>query len=87
MQNQIENLEFIQGVNFEFTDLLKDNGTKIFDDSGEKICNSNPFVDFATSGRHRGLSTFYIKHNLFHQNKLRQDVELQNAHCSFRVSP
>ena len=39
-----------------------------------------PFVDIATAGRHRGLSTIYIKHNLFHQSKLARDVELQNTH-------
>ena len=36
MQNEIENLEFVQGVNFEFIDSLENNGTKyllIFDDS------------------------------------------------------
>ena len=32
------------------------------------------------AGRHRGLSTFYIKHNLFHQSKPGRDVELQNTH-------
>ena len=35
MQKEIENLEFVQGVNFEFVDSLKNNGTKyllIFDD-------------------------------------------------------
>ena len=52
----------------------------IFDDSCEEICNSKPFADIATAGRHRGLSTIYIKHNLFHQSKLRGDVELQNTH-------
>ena len=34
MQNEIENLEFVRGVNFEFIDSLKSNGTKylvIFD--------------------------------------------------------
>ena len=50
----------------------------IFDDSYEQICNSKAFVDIATAGRHRGLSTIYIKHNLFHQSKLGRDVELQN---------
>ena len=68
MQKEIENLEFVQGVNFEFIDSLKNNGTKyllIFDDSCEEICNSKAFVDIATAGRHRGLSTIYIKHNLF----------------------
>ena len=90
MQKEIENLEFVRGVNFEFIDSLKNNGTKywlIFDDSCEEICNSKSFVDIATAGRHRGLSTIYIKHNLFHQSKLGRDVELQNTHCSLQVSP
>ena len=70
MQKEIENLELVRGVNFEFIDSSKNNGTKyllIFDDSCEKICNSKAFVDRTTTGRHRGLSTIYIKHNLFHQ--------------------
>ena len=36
MQKEIENLEFVQGVNFDFLELLKNNGTNyllIFDDS------------------------------------------------------
>ena len=81
MQNEIENL--VQGVNFEFIDSLKNNGTKyllIFDDSCEEIWNSKAFVDIATTGRHRGLSKIYIKHNVFHQSKLGRDVELQNTH-------
>ena len=64
MQKEIENLEFVCGVNFEYIDSLRNNGTKyllIFDDSCEEkeICNSKAFVDIANSGRHRGLS-----HNL-----------------------
>ena len=80
----------MQGVNFEFFDSLKNNGTKyllIFDDSCEQICNSKAFVDIATAGRNRGLSTIYIKHNLFHQSKLGRDVELQNAHIVLFKSP
>ena len=42
---------------------------------------------FATAGRHRGLRTFYIKHNLFHQSKLRGDVELQNTDIVLFKSP
>ena len=60
MQKEIEGLEFVRGVNFEFIDSSKNNGTKyllIFDDSCEEICNSKAFVDIATAGRHRGLST------------------------------
>ena len=81
-KKEIGNLEFIQGVNFEYIDSFTKNGTKyllIFDDSCEEIFNSKAFVDFATSGRHRGLSTIYIKHNLFHQSKIWRDVELQNT--------
>ena len=87
MQKEIENLEFVQGVNFEFIDSLKINGTKYllkFDDSCEEICNSKAFVDIATAGRHRGLSTISTKHNFFHQSKLGTDVELQNTHILFK---
>ena len=66
MQKEIEYLEFVQGVIIEFIDSLKSNVTKyllIFDDSFEEICNSKAFFDNATAGRHRGLSTIYIKHN------------------------
>ena len=90
MRKEIENLEFVQGVNFEFIDSLKNNGTKylpIFDDSCEEICNSKAFVDIFTAGRHRGLSTIYIKHNLFHQSKLGRDVELKNTHIVLFKSP
>ena len=41
----------------------------------------------ATAGRHRGLSTIYIKHNLFHQSKLGRDVELRNTHIVLFKSP
>ena len=82
MQKEIENFEFVQGVKFEFIDSLKNNSTKyllISKDLCEEICNSKAFVGIALVGRHRGLSTIYIKHNLFHQSKLGRDVELQNT--------
>ena len=90
MRKEIENLKFVRGVNFEFIDSLKNNGTKylpIFDDSCGKICNSKAFVDIAIAGRHRGLSTTYIKQNLFHQSKLGRDVELQSTHIVLFKSP
>ena len=59
----------------------------IFDDSCEDICNSKACVDIATAGRHRGLRTIYIKHNLFHQSKLGRDVELQNTLIFLFKSP
>ena len=90
MQKEIDNLEFVQGVHFEFIKSLKNNGTKyllIFDDSCAKICNSKEFVDIATAGRHPRFSTIYFKHNLFHQSKLGRDVELQNTHIVLFKSP
>ena len=90
MQKEIDNLEFVQDVHFEFINSLKNNGTKyllIFDDSCAEICNSKKFVDITTAGRHRGFSTIYIKHNLFHQSKLGRDVELQNTHIVHFKSP
>ena len=42
MQKETENLDFVQGVNFEVIDSLKNNATNyllIFDDSCEEICN------------------------------------------------
>ena len=90
LQNEIKNLEFVQWVNFEFIDSLKNNGTKylsIFDDSCEEICNSKAFVDIATAWKNWGLSTIYIKHNPFHQSKLGRDVEVQNTHNSLFKSP
>ena len=77
MQKEIENPEFVRGIDFEFIDSIKNNGTKymlIFDDSCEEICNSKAFFDIVTTGKHRALSTIYKKHNLFHQSRLGRDV-------------
>ena len=90
MQKGFENREFVQGVDLELIDSLKNNGTKyllIFDDSCAEICNSKAFVDIATARRHRGLSTIYIKHNLFHRSKLGRDLEIQNSHIVLFKSP
>ena len=90
MQKEIENLEFVQGVNFQYMDSFKNNGTKnllIFHDSCEEICNSKAIVDIATAGKHRGLSTFYIKNNLFHQTKLGRDLQLHNTRSVLFKSP
>ena len=75
MQKEIKNLEFVQRVNFEFIDSLKNNGTKhllIFADSCEENCNSKAFVDIANGGKHRGVSTIYIKHIFSSPEKTRK---------------
>ena len=90
MQKKIENLGFFQVVHFDIIELLKSNGTKylvIFVDSCEEICTSKAFVDFATAGRHRGLSSIYIQHNLFHQSELGRYVEPENTHIVPFKSP
>ena len=90
MSKNIKNIQFIQGVDFEFIQSLPNNGTKyllIFDDSCEEISSSKEFVKIATAGRHKGLSTIYIKHNLFHQSRLGRDIELQNTHIVLFKSP
>ena len=90
MQKQTKNLEFVQGVNFEFIDSLKNNGTKYlwkFDDSFGEIRNSKVFVDNATAGKHRGLRTIYNKHNFFHQSKVGRDIELRNTRIFLLKSP
>ena len=90
MEKKIVNFEFVQGVNFELIDLLKNSGIKyliFFDQSSEEFCISKAFADNATAGRPRGLSTIYIKHNLFHQSKLGRDMELQNTQIILFTSP
>ena len=85
-----KNLKFIQGVGFDFIANLPNYGTVyllIFDDCCEKISNSKQFVKIVPAGRHRGVSTKYIKHNFFHQSKLGRDVELQNTHIVLFESP
>ena len=89
-QMEIDNPEFVQGVNVEFIGSLKNNGIKyllIFDKSRVEICTSKAFVNIANAGRHRGLNTIYIRHNLFHQSKLGRDVEIQNTHIVLFASP
>ena len=90
MLKEVENIEFVQGVNFDFIDSLEKNGTKyliIFDNSCQEICNSREIGNIAVAGRHRGRSTIYIKHNLFHKSKLGRDIELQNTHIVLFKSP
>ena len=83
MSKNIKVIEFVQGVDFELIQSLPNNGTKcllIFDDSCKEISSSKEFVKIATAGRHKSLSTVYIKHNLFHQSLLGRNIELQNTH-------
>ena len=91
MQKEIENLEFVRGVNVELIDSLKNNNTKyllIFDDSCEKICISKAFFDIAIAGRHHGLSNIYIKHNLFPPEQTRKRLwDTKHSHWPLQVSP
>ena len=90
MSKNIKNNHFIQGVGFEFIQSLPNNGIKhllIFDHFWEQISSWKDFVENATAGRHKGLSTIYIKHHLFHQSRLRRDIELESTHSVLFKSP
>lgn len=90
MQHNIENIEFIQCVDFDMINNLPNNGINyllIFDDSCEEILNSKQFTKIATAGRHRGLNVLYIKHNLYHKSSVGRDAELQNTHIVLFKSP
>ena len=90
MQKQTDNPEFVQGVDFEFRDSLKNNGTMyllVFDKSCQRIQKSKSFGDYATAGRRRGLSTFYKKHNLSHQSIFERHFELHIRHLVLFKSP
>ena len=72
MQKEIENLEFVQGVSFEFIDSLKSNVTKyllVFDNSCEEICNSKAFLtlpllgDIGVSSQSTLNTTFFTRAN------------------------
>ena len=89
-QNKIENIEFVRGVNFEFIDSLENNGTTYlltFVDSCEEICNSKAFVDTATAGKHRGLSTIYIKHKFFTRTNLEETLSYKTLTLFFSSLP
>ena len=85
-----QQIEFINGVDFELIKSLPNNNTKyllIFDDSCDEICRSKDFQQIATAGRHRGLNVIYIKHNLFHKSPLGRDIELQLTHIILFKNP
>ena len=82
-------MEFIQCVNFEFNNSFKKQFSKnllFFDDLCEKLCHSKTFLVIAPLGTHRGLSTRYIQHNLFHLSEFERDVELQICSTSGQSS-
>ena len=83
MQRENENLGLVQGVNVEIFDSLANNASNyllIFDDSSEENCKSKAVVGFEIAVRHCWMSTFYIKHNLFHQTKLVRKLSSKYAH-------
>ena len=83
MQKKIQTLDSVQSVNFEFLDLLQNNGREnllVSDASREESFHSKSVFDIATARRHRRLTNIYIKLNLFQQSKLGRNVELKNTH-------
>ena len=71
-QKEIENLEFVQGINFEFIDSLKNNGTKyllIFDNSCERFAIRKPLLtlpplgDIGVAAQSTLNTTFFTRAN------------------------
>ncbi len=90
LQMEIKNLEFVQGVNFEFIDSLKNNGTKyllLFADSCGEICNSKPLLTLPPLGDIGVSAQSTLNKIFFVQSKLGRDVELQNTHIVLFKSP
>ena len=90
MQRDIDILELLQSVNFEIIESLKNNSTKyllIIDKCCEQMCKWKKFVGIAPGGRHRGLSTIFIKHNLFIKANMGERLSSRNAHCCLQTSP
>ena len=90
MQKETHNIEVVQSVNFEFLDSLENNSTKyllIFKRVMCRILHFKSFADNAIAVRQGGLRTIYIRQNLFHRNKLGQDVELNYLHIVLFKSP
>ena len=60
MLKESENVEVVQGVNFDRIDSLENNGYKyllIFDDSCQEICNYREVEKNAVAGRYCRLNT------------------------------
>ena len=90
MQQEIEYLVFVQGVIFEFIDSLKttvQSTCQFLTSLVKRFAVQKPLLTLPQLGKHRGLSTIYIKHNLFHKSKVGRDVELQNTHIVPFKSP
>ena len=90
LPKEVENLNFVQGVNFEFIDSSKNKGPRhllVFENADQKIRKSNKFVVIALAGSYRGLKTLYFKNKLFHWSKLCRDFELQKTHILLSESP
>ena len=90
MQKEIDNLEFVQGVHFEFINSLKETVPSISTILMTHVQNFSTLRSLWTLLRLADIAlacTIYFKHNLFHQSKLGRDVELQNTHIVLFKSP
>ena len=86
MQKEIENLEFVRGVNFEFIDSLKNNGTKnplIFDDSCQESCNSKKMLILLLLANVVGWVLFTISTTSFIKAKLGETMSFRTLTLFF----
>ena len=89
MLNEVENIEFVQGVAFNFIESRENKGINyllFFDDSCQKTI-FREFEKVGVAGSHRGVNTIYLKHNLFHLSIIGRVTEMQNTHIVLFKSP
>ena len=59
----------------------------IFDDCGEEVMESKAFATLATAGRHKNISTIFIKHNLYQQGRYSVTIDKGTTHIVLTKSP
>ena len=59
----------------------------IFDDCGEEIMESKAFATLATAGKHKNISTIFIKHNFYQQGRYPVTIDKGTTHTVLTKSP
>ena len=98
-EKHIKNIQFVPVVDdFDVVDTAinsiesnrgdSDNKTLlIFDDVAEELLRNEKFSNLATSGRHKGISIIFIKHNLYQQGKHSVPIDKNTTHIILMKNP
>ena len=84
---KVENkMNIVNCLDLEMIKTLQ-NWLLIFDDSCEEIYQEKDFEKIAVSGRHRGIHSIFVKHNLFQQNRWSRTIDLNTTRIFLFNSP